>query len=354
MKQRKTKKSLAVLFLIGVLVLTGCGKDIKITTGLGENEIFKLSGNPEKLSEVLILLVNEKNKYEKNLGKDIWSRTFSDISLETEVKEQVKSTMIELSVIYRMAVRDDFSLKEDEQTVLAAAAKEYYDSLTETEKQQTGITETDILHLYEKMYLTDKYYESKTGGLAEEISDETARVMRVMYIYFKTGERDIRGEVTPYEPEVLDAVRQRAGEAAEKVAQNMDFYSLVQQYSDDDEYEAVFGRGTMEQAFEEAAFELTDGACSGLVETEGGIYLIKCIEDYLPSETEENKTAMQEQYRAEKFEEIYEPFLEKQELEFNNKVWKNISISNYTECDTISLYDVYYKQVQNAGGVPAE
>ena len=71
------------------LLLTGCGKDIKLTTGLAKNEIFKIQGETEELAEVTLVLVNEKNSYENSLGQDIWNRTFDGISLENEIKEKM-------------------------------------------------------------------------------------------------------------------------------------------------------------------------------------------------------------------------------------------------------------------------
>lgn len=85
------RKQVMILFMTALL-LTGCGKDIKLTTGLAKNEIFKIQGETEELAEVTLVLVNEKNSYENSLGQDIWNRTFDGISLENEIKEKVKNS----------------------------------------------------------------------------------------------------------------------------------------------------------------------------------------------------------------------------------------------------------------------
>ena len=61
------KKRIAVTLIIIICILSGCNKDIKITTGLSKDEIFKISGKSEELAEIMLMLVNEKNKYENNL-----------------------------------------------------------------------------------------------------------------------------------------------------------------------------------------------------------------------------------------------------------------------------------------------
>jgi len=334
------KKRIVIIFIIIICILSGCNKEIKITTGLSKDEIFKISGKSEALGEIMLVLINEKNKYEAYLGEDIWTRLFEDARLEEEIKDKVKNEMIELCAISLMAEKDNISLNDSEKDMLKQAASEYFSALSDIEKDLLGITEEDVCHLYEKMYLTDKYYDLVTKE-NKEISDEEARVIEVMYIYFQTGNKDIYGDVTRYDEEIVAQTREKAQSVLDRVNQGEDFQSLAASESDDTEYRSVFGRGVMEENFETAAFSLTNGATSGLVETEDGYYIIKCINDYLEEETSENKKNLEDRYKANKFKEVYEPFLEKQSLEFNNKVWQEISIEEYSECTSTSLYDIY-------------
>lgn len=334
------RKTIVVIIICIICVFSGCNKDIKITTGLSKNEIFKISGSSEALAEVMLVLMNEKNKYETYLGEDIWTRAFEDTNLETEIKDKVKNQMIELCAISLMAENENIRLNDSEKERLSKAAEEYFAALSDTEKELLNVSEEDVRHLYEKLYLTDKYYDFVTEE-DREISDEEAKVIEVMYIYFQTGNRDIYGNVVKYDEETTAQVREKAQSVLDRVNQGEDFQSLAASESDDTEYKSIFGRGVMEENFETAAFALTDGGVSGLVETEDGYYIIKCIQDYLETETMENKKNLKDKYKADKFKEIYEPFLEKQTLEFNNKVWQDISIQEYSECINTSLYDVY-------------
>lgn len=334
------KKRTAICIIVIICILSGCNKDIKITTGLSRDEIFKISGKSEELAEVMLVLMNEKNKYEAHLGEDIWTRTFEDTSLEAEIKDRVKNQMIELCAISIMAENENISLNDSEKEMLEQAASEYFETLSDTEKQLLGVTEANVFHLYEKMYLTDKYYDSVTKE-DREISDEEAKVIEVMYIYFQIGNKDIYGTVTRYDEERISQIKDKAQSVLDRVNQGGDFQSLAALESDDSEYKSVFGRGVMEESFETAAFMLADGETTGLVETEDGYYIIKCTHDYLEAETAENKKNLEDKYKSDKFKEIYEPFLEKQTLEFNNKVWQEISIQEYTEYVSTSLYDVY-------------
>ena len=149
------KKRIAICIII-ICILSGCNKDIKITTGLSKNEIFKISGEPEELAEIMLVLMNEKNKYETHLGADIWTRAFEDTNLEAEIKDKVKNQMIELCAISLMAENEDIRLNDSEKDTLEQAAAQYFGSLSDIEKELLDVTEEDVFHLYQKMYLTDK------------------------------------------------------------------------------------------------------------------------------------------------------------------------------------------------------
>lgn len=339
------KRKIVLMLVVVLCMLCGCGKNVKITTGLSKDEIFKFADETVPLNEMLLVLVNEKNQYEESLGSDVWSRTFGENSLEEEIKEKVKNQMIELTAIAQMAEENKTQLTEEEESLLKQAASEYVNSLEEEEKNAIGATEETVYDFYKKMYLSDKYYELKTSENEKEISDEEAKVIEVMYIYFKTGEKDIYGNVQPYEESKKAEVLATAQSVLEQVRQGADFQSLAGVYSDDTEYRSTFGRGVMEEAFEQAAFSLSSGETSELVQTESGYYIIKCVDDYLETSTEENKQNMKEKYKAEQFKEIYQPFLDKQELEFNRKVWEEISIHDYAQCKSKTIYDVYNQYV---------
>ncbi len=339
------KRKIVLMLVVVLCMLCGCGKNVKITTGLSKDEIFKFADETVPLNEMLLVLVNEKNQYEESLGSDVWSRTFGENSLEEEIKEKVKNQMIELTAIAQMAEENNTQLTEEEESLLKQAASEYVNSLEEEEKNAIGATEETVYDFYKKMYLSDKYYELKTSENEKEISDEEAKVIEVMYIYFKTGEKDIYGNVQPYEESKKTEVLTTAQSVLEQVRQGADFQSLAGEYSDDTEYRSTFGRGVMEEEFEQAAFSLSSGETSELVQTESGYYIIKCVDDYLETSTEENKQNMKEKYKAEQFKEIYQPFLDKQELEFNRKVWEEISIHDYAQCKSKTIYDVYNQYV---------
>ena len=55
------------------------------------------------------------------------------------------------------------------------------------------------------------------------------------------------------------------------------FDELATRYSEDGQLTVSFRKGEKEPAYEKAAFELGNEEVSGIVETESGYYIIKCI-----------------------------------------------------------------------------
>lgn len=344
MKRRdgmRKKTALIILSILMATLLLGCSKNIKISTGFAKDEIFKIGGETEKLSSMLVLLINEKNKYEKSMGADIWERSFDGIRLEDEIKNKVKTQLVELNVIYAMAKQDETELTSEEQDSIQAAAQEYFESLSDKEKELTGITQKQIEKLYEKMFLSDKYYEKKVQENEKEISDESAKVIEVMYIYFKTADSDVYGKIIPFEESVIEEKRVQAQNVLESIRQGSDFQALALTYSDDTNYRSTFGRGEMQEEFEAAAFALEDGQCSEIVERPDGFYLIKCVEDYLAKETEDNKDKMKERYEADSFRKLYEPYMKKQTLEFHTRLWDKILVKDYEDCTNDQFFVIY-------------
>lgn len=346
MKSRKIV-AVCVCMIIVLVSFSGCNKKIYITTGLKQNEIFKLSGEPCRLSEILLVLMTEKSRYEKDLGSDIWSySTNGDTNnLEDEIKAKVKSQMAELKTIELLAKQQGITLSESEKSRLALAAKEYFDSLTELTRKSLGVTESDVLSLYTSFYTADKLYNKLTDDVDVEISDEEARIIQIRYIFFSTVTTDESGQKIQISGQEKEEIKGRVSEAVGLLDGGSDFLTVATQYSDGDTDDIYLSRGSVNEDIEKAAFSLKTGEKSSVVETEDGYYIILCMSDYLEDMTAENKIQMKEKYKKEAYNSIYLPFESEQTFEFNDKVWDNIHFDDYTDVVTSSLYDVYNKAV---------
>ena len=346
MKSRKIV-AVCVCMIMVLITLFGCNKKIYITTGLKQNEIFKLSGEPCRLAEILLVLMTEKSRYEKDLGSDIWSySTNGDTSnLEDEIKAKVKSQMAELKTIELLAKQQGITLSESEKNKLASAAKEYFDSLTEDTRKSLGVTELDVLSLYTSFYTADKLYKKLTDDVDVEISDEEARIIQIRYIFFSAVTTDESGQKIQISGQDKETLEGRVSEAVGLLDGGSDFIMVASEYSDGDTDDIYLSRGSVNEDIEKAAFSLKTGERSSVIETEDGYYIILCMADYLEDMTAENKVKMKERYKKEAYNSIYLPFESEQTFEFNDKVWNNIHFEEFKDVVTSSLYDVYNKAV---------
>lgn len=347
--QKALKRILSILvcFVLITGTLCGCDKKIYITTGLEDNQIFKLSGKPLNLSEMLLVLMTEKNRYEVDLGGGIWSNygATDGSSLEDEIKSKVKAQVAELKTIELLAEKEKIVLSDTEKEMLKEASKEFYGTLLPEEIESLSVTEADVLNLYTSFFMADKVYEKLTEDVDVEISDEEARVIQFKYIMLTTFTTNENGEIVSMTEAEKAAQYEKVSEALNLLQGGSDFDTVANSYSESNVTDGNMSRTTAKEGIEKVAFSLKSGEISGILETEDGYYIILCVNDYLESETEKNKEALREAYKKEAYDNIYLPFEAEQTFEFNNKIWDGIKFENYSVVKTTLLYDIYNKWV---------
>ena len=92
-----------------------------------------------------------------------------------------------------------------------------------------------------------------------EISDDEARTITVQDILIKTYSLNENGERVPYNTQAKQEAYQRAQEACSRARAGEDFSSLIAEYNEDENSTYSFGKGTYDDTFEEAAFNLGTG-----------------------------------------------------------------------------------------------
>ncbi len=338
---------LLICIVMCTTLLVGCDEKIYITTGLKNSEIFKISGDECRLSEMLLVLMTEKNRYETELGDGIWQSAAenAELTLEDEIKQKVKNELIELKLIEGFADTQKIELTEEEKKSIKIAATEYMLTLTDEQKELMGVTTADVESLYTSFYKSEKVYNKFTSNVDIEISDEEARVIKVNYIFIATCRLDDQNNKIQYTEEELATANAKKEQVQELIDKGNDFITLANQYSDSKSVSRTFARGEMVEAFEKVAFELQVGQTSQAVETDDGYYFIYCVSDYLKEETELKKIDKEKDILKAEYYKVYNPYKAEQTLEFNDKVWDEIRLSNYTTVDTKELYSIYNKHM---------
>lgn len=335
MKNRRVI-SLGLVTVLASSILGGC--DFKSDTpvlgtlfGLKGDQIFQIDELMCTTPEVKLLMLNKANKYRIDFGGSVdWNQKISDTTLGEFVKDETKN---DISITYTMAAladKNNMEIDEVDKNAISTAAKEYYSSLTEEEKEYTGATESTVETLYTNYYKANKIYDFLTSDVNFEISDEEARVMEVQYIYIDTSKTDATKAQSQLE-DVIDLVK----------GGYQSFSREAKQYSDDDLITATLKKNEASQAYETAAFELTDGEMSPIITQDNGLYLVYCEKSYLKEETEKNKQQIIESSKNSYFSEIYNEYKDNASSDFNTDAWNKIKLPEGENMTTTNILDLF-------------
>ncbi len=320
----KIKKTALAGILAASCLFCGCsigGRQVVLTSGLGSQDVFKVDGEACKLAEAKVYLANYQNIYGKSYGIDLWEQGFQTKRLKKYVKEAALSKMTKIVCMELLAKDQGISLNGEELKAVKRAAEAYYGSLNEAELEFTGASEADIAAMYEDYALASKVYQSLTGGINEEVSDDEARIMEAMQIYV--------------------AGPKEADEVSAKLAAGEDFAAVASNYNQKPAIEITFGRGDLPAEAEQAAFELDNGEISSCIAAGDGFYFIKCINKFNEELTDANKSKIVEAREKAAFDDVYEEFAQSLSSRLNEKVWDGITLVTDGSIVTDSFFSVW-------------
>lgn len=320
MKRRKKTIVIIAVFLVVALLIAGYirffnGKLIYFTMGMKDDELIKTTGQKITYTcEAEILISDVKKEYEEMFGSNIWKENIGDADFESYIKDQIKSKLMRVKAMNAKAKEKGVVLGRDEKDSVSKAVDAYYDGLSESQINNTGITKEKLSDMFTEFAIAKKLYSDLTSEMDIEVSADEARVIDIQYI------------VSDSEDEI--------NKAYNLVNSGSSFFAVAKEYNADGEYEYELKRGEMDSAFEKAAFDLATGEMSKVVEAEGRYYIIRCTSDNDKAKTEVNKSAILEKRKLEQFNADFEKYESGIYMEFNNSEWKKLSIKDGYSLDS--------------------
>lgn len=327
------------------MVATMCSckgnKKVVLTSGLKEEEIFRIDSQVCTKQEMMLYLVNTQKIYEEVYGAQIWQTKTQDATIEDSLKENVLAKISRIKVLVLLADEKGVSLTKDEKQKAERAGKIYFDSLTEYEKDALDIEQDDIVQAYTEYALANKVYDYLVQDVNPEISDDDARTITVSQIFISTYRKDLHGRVISYSDSLKTEAYKRAQRARQSIAEGEDFFTVQAQVSESATKELSFRKGQMGTAYEEAAFALANEEISNVVETPEGFYILKCLNTFNRDETDANKVIILEEQKKAAFEAEYERFLGTLTGNLNHKAWDAITLFDDPQILTNSFFEKY-------------
>lgn len=330
-----------LLACVLLLLLSGCSKvkptDIQFTTGLSEHELFKIGQEVCTLRQASVLLASQRNSYEAVYGDGIWKIPVGGRDFEGVVLDSMKALLAQMKCMVLMAQEYDVTLPEAEKRRIREAAAEFCQSADTGELAAAGITEDDVYQVFYEYRLSNQLIDELTRNVDVEISDNDARIIQVQQIFFSLVDSD--GNPVPQEEK--ESRYDRMAAIKQRIDSGEDFGKLAEIYDANQQTHFSIGRGEMPKAYEDAAFALEDGEVSGIIETDTGFYLVKCLEDYDIDATQVHKEQMGAVKKKDAFSQLYDTFTAGLTAEFNQSAWEQLSMSGEGKIDGADFFGIY-------------
>lgn len=316
--QLKSARRVLLTAAAAIALLSGCKADIPLVSETSTTKAYTLP-------QSMVILATERNQYQRIYTSQIWGVDLPDgQTFETYLVDQVKEFLQEMKMMNLLARNKGVTLTSAEKEEVRKASEEYFDSLTADDISYMGATEEDVRTMYEEYYLSNKVVDELTKDMNLEISDSEAKVIVVEQIVLSDG------------TEAGDVLLKAGAEGA-------DFSALAREYSEDGTIERQVGRGENPGPYEDAAFSLSAGQISQVVEDKGKYYIIRCVNDYDEDATQERKSGLYRKRKKEVFDQIYSQFKNENPVTFSSEIWKDVKFSKDDRTTTTNFFEIYKK-----------
>ncbi|MCR4909535.1 MAG: peptidylprolyl isomerase [Lachnospiraceae bacterium] len=336
-----------IIMTLLLCLLSGCSRSseetqIVLMSEFADNEIFRIDNLGCFVPEANVYMYTSEDQYTDAFGEEIWEKDLGGAKLSEELKDITLARLAQIKAMNLLASERGVWLDENDTASVEEAAERFLSSMDSATKEALGVDRESVERMYSEYALADKVYQNITSDVNPEISDDEARSITVKQILIKTCMTDSKGNRIEFsQVDKLKAHKKAREIRSMAVDDGVDFDTLAERYNEGEESQYTFGKGTMPEAFEEAAFDLATDEVSKLVETEYGYHVIKCISTFDREETEANKARIVRERKNEAFNKVYDAFIGSIHSNLNEELWDSLSFERSVAIDTTNFFDIY-------------
>lgn len=310
--------------LLCLTLLTGCKSVVPSSSDPKDTPGYSLS-------ESMIIVATERNRYQQVYTDEIWTVTLDDgTTFQAYLLDQVRTFLQNLKTMTLLAQEQEIILTSAEKDQIRRLSETYYDSLSQTDIAYMGTQLDDVISLYQEYHLANKLVNELTKELNLEVSDSDAKVISLQQIVL--SDADTASQV---HSQVLE--------------EGSDFAAIAKAESTDPQIERQLGRGEASAPLELAAFALETGSISPVISADGAYYILRCISDYDAKATAERKTQIYDQRKNQVFQQIYNQFQTDHDITFSDDIWNDITFSPGDQTTTTNFFELYKKEFGSQG-----
>lgn len=311
--------------------------------------------------------------YESYYGTSVWDAAYqgssssaSGVSNSVGLKQEVIDNEVQYQILYEKAVKEKYSLSEDDKKDAEEKAEEALKGLSWGQKLQLNISKRKLVDRFEKRALADKYKEDRQEELNKDVDEDTAikdiskkeyRQYDVQYYYASLKKSDEKGNSVDLSAADKKKLQQKFKDMAKDAKGGKDFKKLLPDkddqiiLDDDTNFTEQGGFPYLSEANLKKVKKMKNGSVSEafLDDATGYYVLLKMVNN---NSDEAYKTACDNAIKTaqdEAFKTWYEKEQEAYKIEINSDIWSDVTIGTVTT-DIVTLEDLQEMMEEDSSG----
>lgn len=288
-------------------------------------------------SEITLGLVNFYIRYQQSavesyyastLGDNMWTLEISDgYTYEDSVKESIIDSLEQLYILEDHAEEYEVALTEEELAEIETVAETFDAANEDAAKELISADKETVVDLLELLTLGNKVTEAMIADVDTEVSDEEAAQKALSYMFYSKSITNDDGETVEKTEEEIAAAKVEAEDFLAQAKANGSLATYAESLGLEASTATFDSESTSPtEEVVAAADKLAENEFAEIIETDYGFYVVQLTSLLDEEATATKKEEIVAERQDEKFNELYEAWLEETEITLNENVLDDISL----------------------------